>query len=127
MEEKLNKEAKQGWRSPNDAARITDEGASSEDRKHTSRAVFVATEKKGVEVVDDKEECAVVFILRMGEGSPAQSWVNVKGGLRVIALRIWHPEGWTPKNDATMEAVVKQARTTSHPWLVTCDANNGHQ
>ena len=61
--------------------------------------------------------------LRMGEGSPAQAWLNVKGGLRVIALHIFHPEGWTPKNDAIMEAVVKQARTTSHPWLVACDAN----
>ena len=27
------------------------------------------------------------------------------------------------RNEALMEAVVKQARTTRHPWLVACDAN----
>ena len=33
MEEQFNKEADEGWRFAADAARITDEGASSEDRK----------------------------------------------------------------------------------------------
>ena len=43
MEEQFNKEAKQGWRFAADAAaRITDEDASSEDRRHTSGGVFVA-------------------------------------------------------------------------------------
>ena len=28
-----------------------------------------------------------------------------------------------PKNEALLEAVVKQARTTKHPWLTACDAN----
>ena len=36
MEEQFNREAKEGWRFAADAARITDERASSEDRKHTS-------------------------------------------------------------------------------------------
>ena len=36
MEEQINKEAKEGWRFAADAARITDERASSEDRTHTS-------------------------------------------------------------------------------------------
>ena len=36
MEEQFNKEAKQGWRFAADAARMTDEIAGSEDRKHTS-------------------------------------------------------------------------------------------
>ena len=36
MEEQFNKEAKQGWRFAADAARMTDETAGSEDRKHTS-------------------------------------------------------------------------------------------
>ena len=35
----------------------------------------------------------------------------------------WHSEGWTPRNEAALEAVVKQASTTRHPWLVACDAN----
>ena len=29
----------------------------------------------------------------------------------------------TPRNEALMEAVVKQVRTTKHPWLSACDAN----
>ena len=41
MKEQFNKEAKEGWRFAADAARITDERANSEDRKHTSRGVFV--------------------------------------------------------------------------------------
>ena len=44
MEEQFNKEAKQGWRSAADAARITDETASSEDRKHTSGGVSVTVD-----------------------------------------------------------------------------------
>ena len=39
-----NKQAKQGWRFAADAARITDECASSEDRTHTSGGVFVAVD-----------------------------------------------------------------------------------
>ena len=44
MEERLNKEAKQGWRFAADEARVTDEKASSEDRKHTSGGVSVAVD-----------------------------------------------------------------------------------
>ena len=39
MEEQFNKEATEGWRFAADAARITDERASDEDRKHTSGGV----------------------------------------------------------------------------------------
>ena len=35
----------------------------------------------------------------------------------------WHSESWTPRNEALMEAVAKQVRTTRHPWLTACDAN----
>ena len=31
--------------------------------------------------------------------------------------------GWTNRNEALMETVVKQARTTRHPSLVACGAN----
>ena len=40
VEEEFNKESKQGLRFAADAARITDEKASSEDRKHTSGGVL---------------------------------------------------------------------------------------
>ena len=42
IEEQFNKQAEQGWRFAADAARITDENASREDRKHTSGGVFCA-------------------------------------------------------------------------------------
>ena len=53
------------------------------------------------------------------EGRIAQAWVNVRGGLRIF----WHSEGWTPRNEAVLEAVLKQANTTRHPRLVAFDAN----
>ena len=36
MEEQFNSEATEGWRFAPDAARVTDESASSEDQTHTS-------------------------------------------------------------------------------------------
>ena len=55
MEEHLNKGSKPGLRFAADSARITNENASSEDRKHTSGGVFVAINSK-LEAVIDKEE-----------------------------------------------------------------------
>ena len=55
-EEQFNKESKQG-----DAARITDEHASSGDRKHTSRGVLVAVNSNLGPVVSE-EEGAVTLI-----------------------------------------------------------------
>ena len=49
--------------------------------------------------------------------------MNVRGGLRVYSVYFWHSEGWTLRNEALLEAVRKQARTTRHPWLIACDAN----
>ena len=57
------------------------------------------------------------------EGIIAQVWVNVRRGVRVIVVHFWHLEGWTPRYEALMEAVVKKARTARYPWLVACDAN----
>ena len=34
-----------------------------------------------------------------------------------LSVYFWNSEGWTPRNDALMEAVVKQARTTSFAWF----------
>ena len=36
----------------------------------------------------------------------------------------WHSEGWTPRNEALLEAVLKRARVTRHPWLMACHAKN---
>ena len=116
MEEQFNRESQQGWRFAADAARITDENASSEDRKHTSGGFLVGLNSNMVAVIN-KEEGAVTCI-RGNEGRIAQSWLNVRGGKRVFAVYFWHSEGWTPRNEALMEAVVKLARTTRYPWLV---------
>ena len=121
MEEQFNKEAKQGWRLATVASRITDEKANSEDRRHTSGGVFVAIDSNLGAVVG-KEEGAVTSIPG-SEGRIAQAWVNVRGGMRVFSFYLWHSEGWTPRNEALMDAVVKQVRITRHPWLTACDAN----
>ena len=51
MEEQFNKEAKEGWRFAASAARITEELAGDEDRKHTSGGVHVA--------IDSNQEAGV--------------------------------------------------------------------
>ena len=58
-----------------------------------------------------------------GQAVRIESIHQVKGGLRVFSVYSWHSEGWTPRNEAWLEAVLKQARTTGHPWLIACDAN----
>ena len=118
LEEQFNKEAKERWRFPADAARITDERAGIEDRKHTSGGVFAAVDSNLGAVVG-AEEGAIVSIPGK-EGRIAQAWVNVRGGLRVFSVYFWHSEGWTPRNEALLEAVVKQAEVTRHPLLVAC-------
>ena len=74
------------------------------------RAV-VGTEEGAVEPIPANEERI------------AQAWVNVRGGLCVFSVYFWHSEGWTSRNEALLEAVVKQAKVTRHPWLIACDAN----
>ena len=111
MEEQINEEAKEGWRIAANAAIITNETAGSEDRKHTSGGVFVAVDNNLGAVVGAEE------------GAMAQAWVNVRGGLRIFSVYFWHSEGWAPRNEALLEAVLKQASTTRHPWLTACEAN----
>ena len=62
-----------------DAARITDEKASSEDRKRTSGGVFVAADSKLGAVVGKKE--GVVASIAGNEGIITQAGVNVRGGV----------------------------------------------
>ena len=55
LEEQFNIEAKEGWRFAADAARITVERASIEDRKHTSGGVCVAVDSPLGAVVGAEE------------------------------------------------------------------------
>ena len=71
MEEQFNNEARQGWRFAADAARITDESASSEDRKHTSGGVFVAVDSNLGAVVGTEE--GAVESIPGNEGRIAQA------------------------------------------------------
>ena len=57
------------------------------------------------------------------EGRGAQAWANVRGGLRVFSVYFRHSESWTPRNEALLEALVRQAKVTRHLWLVACDAS----
>ena len=120
MEEQFNKKAKDGWIFAADA-RITDERAGSEDQKHTSGGVFVAVDSNLGADVGEKE--GAVTSIPGNEGRIAQVWVNVRGGVRMFAAYFWHTEGWISRNEAVLEAVLKRARATKHPWLVACDAD----
>ena len=119
-EEQFNREAIEGWRFAADAARITDETAGSEARKHTPGGFFVAVDSNLGAVVGVKEG-AIDSI----PGNEARIAPNVRGGMRVFSVCFWHSEVWTPRNEALLETVLKQARTTRHPWLTACDANVG--
>ena len=69
MAEQFNREAKEGWKFAADAARITDEIASSEDRTHTSGGVFVAIDSN-LGAVAGAEEGAIESIQEMKEELP---------------------------------------------------------
>ena len=43
--------------------------------------------------------------------------------MRVFSVYFWYSEGWTPRNEALLEAVFKRARVTRHSWLEVCVAN----
>ena len=115
MEEQFFKEAKEGWRFAADAAIITDERAGSEHRKHTSGGVFIAVDSNLGAVVGAE---GAIGSIPGNDGRIAQAWVNVTGGLGCFSVYLWHSERWTPRNEALLEALVKQANT-----LVACDAN----
>ena len=100
MEGQFNKEAKEGWRFAASAARITEEMAGDEDRKHTSGGIFVAIDSNARAVVGAEE--GAIESIPGNEGRTAQAWVNVRGRLRSFSVHFWHSEGWTPRNEATM-------------------------
>ena len=114
----FNKETKEGWRF---AARITEETTGSEDRKHTSGGVLVAIDSNLGAAVGAEE--GAIESIQGNEGRIARAWVIVRGGLRIFSVYFWHSEGWTPRNEAILEAVLKRAGTMKHPWLIAYDAN----
>ena len=108
MEEQFNREAKEGWRFATSAARITEEMSEDDGRKHTSGGVVVAIDSNLGAVVG-AEEGAVESIPR-NEGTVAQAWVNVRGGLRIFSVDFWHSEGWSSRNQVLPEAVLKKKK-----------------
>ena len=84
MDSSFNKGAKQGRRCAADAARITDENASKEDRKHSSGGVFVAVDSNLGAVIDNEE--GAVTSISGNEGRIVQACVNVSGGMRVFSV-----------------------------------------
>ena len=111
----------EGWRSAADAARITEKNANSEDHKHTSGGVSVAVDSNLGAVVGTEE--GAVESVPSNEGRMALARVNVPRGMCVFSVYSWHSEGWTPRNEALFEAVVKHVKATWHPRLIVCDAN----
>ena len=111
MEEQFNRETEEGWRFAADAAKITDERASSEDRTHTSGGVFFVAIDSNLGAVVGAEEGAIESIPG-SEVIIAQAWVNVRGGLRMFSVYFWHSEGWSSRNEALLEGVLKRTRTT---------------
>ena len=92
-----------------------------DDSKHTSGGVFVAVDSNEGAVVGAEE--GVVVSIPGNEGRIAQAWWNAQGSLRVFSVYFWQSEGWTPRNEALLHAVVKQAEVTKDPWLIACDAH----
>ena len=45
-------------------------------------------------------------------------WINCQGGLFVLEACFWHTEGWTPRNEAIMEAILKSAASSVSPWIM---------
>ena len=95
--------------------------ASREDRNHTSGGVFVAIDSNLGAVVGAEE--GTIESIPGNEGRIAHACLNVRGGLRIFSVCFWHSEGWSSRNEALLEAVLKRTRTTKHPWLIACDAN----
>ena len=105
MEEQFSRETKQAWKFAADVAVITNDNAGREDCKHASSGVFVAINNDLGADTDKETSC--VRILFGNEGRILQAWVIVRGGMRVFAVYFWYSEGWTPRNEGFMEAVVE--------------------
>ena len=121
MEEQFNKEAKEGWRFAASAARITEENAGDEDRKHTSGGVFVGTDSNLGAVVG-AQEGAIGSILGH-EDRIAQAWVNVRGGLRFSQFACGIRKDGRREMKHCWKQFCKELGSRSIQWLIACDAN----
>ena len=103
MEEQFNRETKQGWRFAADAARNTNDNASSELQAHVGSRLCgqsaVIWEQSSIR----KKE---LLCPSLGNEGRAEAWVNVRRGLQVFEVYFWHSDGWPPRHEALMEAVV---------------------
>ena len=99
-------------------ARIADERAGVRIKNIHQEEFFVPVDSNLGAVVGEKRRSSYVNPRRI-----AQVWVEVRGGMRMFAAYFWHTEGWTPRHEAILEAVLERARATKHSWLVACDAD----
>ena len=104
-----------------DAARITDERASLKVESIRQENFLWQSTATWEQLWEWKN--GTIESIPGNEGRIAKAWVTVRGGWRVLSVYVWHSEGWTPRNEALLEAVLKQTRTTRHTWLIGCDAN----
>ena len=78
-------------------ARITEEMAGDDDRKHTSGGVFVAVDSNLGAVVGAEE--GATDSISGNEGRICRSMGGTfRGGLRVFSVYFWHSEGRTQRN-----------------------------
>ena len=94
---------------------------SSEDRKHTSGGLFVAVDSNLGAPIGKEEGTFTTF--PSNEARIDKAWGECQRRYAGLCRLLMHSEGWTPRNEALMEAVVKQARTARHPRLLACVAN----
>ena len=92
MKEQFNREAKEGWRFAASAARITEEMAGDEDRKHTSGGVWVANDSNLGAVVG-AEKGTFESIPGLGERERRSAY---------LLSHFLHSEGWS-RNEALLE------------------------
>ena len=95
----FKREAKEGWRLAAGAARVTDERASSDDRKHTLGGVFVAVDSNLGTVVGEEEVCSDISPRQRGWNHPglgncARVYAGIFGIL--LVLRRMDPEERSP-------------------------------
>ena len=82
--------------------------------KSTHQEEFCGSGQQFGAVVGEK---GAVMSIPGNEGRIALAWVNVRGGMRMFAAYLWHTEGWFPRNEAFLEAVLKRQEPKSiHGW-----------
>ena len=120
MEEQFNSEAKEGWRFAADAARITDERASRRSEAHMV-SFFCGSRQQPGSSSWSRRRCGCFDPRQRRKHCPSMGECQRRCACFLVVF-FWHSEGWTPRNEALLEAVVKQ-KVTRHPWLVAYDAN----